>query len=96
MCPKCSPQNFCRDAEHGHSEESPAHKSACKKCSFEYFERQGMRSVDDRDLERSLRRRRAENEQLQLEAENVRLQIQIHEERLRLAALQAQHTEQLV
>ena len=51
---------------------------------------------DDRDLERSLRRRRAENEQLQLEAENVRLQIQIHEERLRLAALQAQHTEQLV
>jgi len=37
MCPKCSPHNFCRDTGHGNSEESPAHKSSCVKCSPEYF-----------------------------------------------------------
>ncbi|CAL6308335.1 unnamed protein product [Bathycoccus prasinos] len=51
VCPKCSPLHFCflmehgnssdgaisKDTGHGNSEESPAHKSSCVKCSPEYF-----------------------------------------------------------
>ena len=37
MCPKCTPDNFCRDTGHDNSEESPAHKSSCVKCSHDYF-----------------------------------------------------------
>ena len=37
MCPKCSPNNFCRDPKHGNSEDNPAHKSSCRICSHGYF-----------------------------------------------------------
>jgi hypothetical protein len=49
MCPECSPYNFCRDQEHGNSEDNPAHKSSCRKCSHDYFNNVSNEQVSGRE-----------------------------------------------
>ena len=49
MCPKCSPNNFCRDPKHGNSEDNPAHKSSCRICSHDYFNNVSNEQVSGRE-----------------------------------------------
>ena len=49
MCPKCSPNNFCRDPKHGNSEDNPAHKSSCRICSHGYFNNVSNEQVTGRE-----------------------------------------------